>query len=125
MKIDLDNSEIEYLKNLFDYTAKMGTNEPVKFEEMVIFDKIKNTEESQDMTVIQAIEKLQIIVKANCGVSETLADFLKALTCKHKLDISNFCELDSGNFKAVQILINAMKTEDRFVVWNTLEKGEK
>jgi len=125
MKIDLDKREIAYLKNLFDYTSKMGTNEPVKFEEMLIFDKIVNAEETEDMTVTEAIEKLQKIVKADCGVSETVADFLKALTCKHKLDISNFCELDSGNFKAIQILINAMKIEDRFVVWNTLSKGEK
>ena len=101
----------------------MGTQEPVVFEEMMIFDKIKNEEEAQDVTITQAIEKLQIIAKADCGVSGTVADFLKTLTCKHKLNISNFCELDSGNFKAVQILINAMKTEDRFLVWKKLESG--
>ncbi|WP_294964033.1 hypothetical protein [Sulfurimonas sp.] len=46
MKLELDEREVQYLKELFDYTSKVGTNEAVKFEEMIIFDKIKNIEES-------------------------------------------------------------------------------
>jgi len=122
MKLELDEREVQYLKELFDYTSKIGTNEPIKLEEMMIFDKIKNIEESQGMTVIEAIEQLQKIVKADCGVSETVADFLKALTCRHPLHISRFWELDGQNFKAVQILIASMKTEDRFLVWERLSQ---
>ncbi|HIP14677.1 MAG TPA: hypothetical protein EYG74_04240 [Sulfurimonas autotrophica] len=109
MKLELDEREVQYLKELFDYTSKVGTNEAVKFEEMIIFDKIKNIEESQGMTVVEDIEQLQKIVKADCGVSETVEDFLKALVSRHPLHISRFWGLDSQNFKAVQILIASMK----------------
>ena len=120
MKLNLDEREVQYLKELFDYTSKIGINEAIKFEEMAIFDKIKNEEEIQNMTVVEAIERLQKIVKADCGMSETVEDFLKALVYRHPLHISRFWGLDSQNFKAVQVLIASMKTEDRFLVWERL-----
>ncbi len=68
----------------------------------------------------EALNKLDSCVKADTGVSEIIKSFLICLGSRSEIDLGKLCALDNNNFEACVILFKALKTEERFDMWEQL-----
>jgi len=118
MLIELSKEEIKFLKEKFNYENK----KEVPYLEMKVFDNMVLAEDTKDMTVSQAVEKLYNLYLVDCGVSEYAKEFLISLKTTYLTSLSNLSNFDNGNFEAAKILFNALKTEDRFEMWDQISK---
>jgi hypothetical protein len=69
-----------------------------------------------------AIKNLHNAVKAETGVSDRINDFLIALRKKHEVDLGDLASLDEQNFTAALKLFAALGTQDRFEMWDKLQR---
>jgi hypothetical protein len=116
MLVDLTEEEINFLKTKFDYSNK----ENIPFLEMKIFDKVSLAEDTREMTVSDAIEKLYNLYLADCGVSEYAKEFLICLKTSYLTSLSNLSNFDSSNFKAAKFLFDTLGSDERFEMWDQI-----
>lgn len=74
----------------------------------------------KEYTVDEAIATLHNLVEADTGTSERVRDFLISLGHKHPVDLGLLCSLDENNFQAAVTLFSAIKSKQRFDMWEML-----
>jgi hypothetical protein len=121
MLINLEENESAYLEKLLSYDLGASTT----YEEIILYEKLINAKKAENLTISSALDNLVVIVKAKCSVSNVILDFLNCLIDEHSIDLSEFRRLDAQNFASAQLLLSAIRGEQRFMIRNYLKKLKK